>query len=292
MENKDDKVVDLVNLYKTDNSQFLKLFEESHKIYIEAFPKHEQETKNQILNYIKKPVDSRGVYNYIVPVVDGVAKGMHSFDFISNNERDLVGHLGPLTIGKDARGKGLSSLLVNEIFEKTKDYANQEQLNPLGLIGEVNFFDSPEEVNKYGARLRFHHKHLGFGAAVTIDKDNYAKLIPHASPGIMKNGQSAEIMPFIMAITPFVDGSVKKISTSPGEIISSLGKVLVEKDTLQKISSKNIMKMQGIIFKDYSQSPEIYNSEQISSIVDDSEKVLNYIENIYLIPIMDTRYLK
>ena len=46
------------------------------------------------------------------------------------------------------------------------------------------------------------------------------------------------------------------------------------------------------IFDDYAKAPEIYSLEQISSIVDESRKVLKGVEEIYLIPIMDTRYLK
>lgn len=298
MQNQETKIVDLVNLCKTDNQQFLKLFEESHKIYSEAFPKHEQESKGQILGYIEESADSLGIsknignYNYLVPVVDGISKGMHSLDFISNNKGDLVAHLGPLAIGKDARSKGLSSILVNTIFEKVKAYSNQEQLNPLGLIGDVNTFNYPEEVNKYSARLNFHHNHLGFGAAITIDKNNNAKLVPYASPGIIKDGQPADIMPFIMAITPFVEDSIKKISASPGKIISPNGKVIVDKNSLQRISPERMMEMQKMIFSNYAESPEIYDLKQISDIIDQSKKVLDDVDETYLVPIMDTRYLK
>jgi len=294
------KIVDLVNLHKTDNSQFLKLFEEAHKIYCEAFPECEQEPKEKILDYIKESSDSLGIengighYNYLVLVVEGIPKGMHSLDFISNNEGDLVTHLGPLAIGEASRRKGLSSILVNEIFKRNKDYAIQNKLNPIGLIGDIDLFTYPgEEVETYSNRLKFHHNHLGFGAAVIIDENNYAKLVPYGSPGIIKNGQPAEIMKFIMAITPFVNGSIKKISVTPGEIISPSGKLMVDKNILQKISKEKMFDMQKMIYDGYArpQNKEIYSLEQISSMFIESKKALQGVEEIYLIPIMDTRYL-
>ena len=291
------KIVDLVNLYKTDKSQFAKLFEESHRIFCDSFPECEQESKEQILDYIEEAVDSLkhddsiGRYNYLSLVIDGMPKGMHSLDFMSNDKGDLGVHSGTLVIEKTARGKGLSSILVDAIFERTKAYANQEKLNPLGLIGDVNIFNSPEEVHKYSARLRFHHYHLGFGAAVTIDENNYAKLIPYGSPGIIKDEQSADIMPFIMAIVPFVNGSAEKISATPGKIISPSGKLMVDKNTLQKITPERMIDMQQMIYDDYAIFPEIYSLDQISSMIDESKKALQGVKETYLIPIMDTRYL-
>ena len=298
LKNKKTKVVDLVNLCRTDKPEFLRLFEGAHKIYEEAFPKHEQESKAQILNYIEESSDSLrvdegiGGYNYLVPIINGMSGGMHSLDFIPNEKRDFVAHLGPLAIGRNSRGKGFSSLLVNEIFKRTKSYAIQEQLNPLGLVGDVNTFNSPKEVNNYVARLKFHHNHLGFGAVVAIDEKGYAKLMPHGSPGIIKGGQSANTMSFIMAVTPFSDGLEEKISTTPGEIISPSGKILVDKKTIQRIEPETIRDMQQIIFNDYAKLPEVYSPDQISVMLNKSRKALNEVDETYLIPIKDTRYLK
>lgn len=300
IENKAIEIVDLVNLSKIDNRQFTKLFEKAHKIYCESFPEYEQESKEQILDYIKESAESLknpndvGSHNYLVSLVDGIPKGMHSLDFVVNDKGAFGTHTGTLAIGKESRGKRLSSILVNAIFDRTKAYAEQEGLNPLGLIGDVDIFESPNDVNKYTARLKFHHNHLGFGAAVTIDENNYAKLIPYGSPGIRKKGQPAEIMPFIMAITPFYDGLERKISTIPGEIISSSGEVLVNKNILHNINSERVMEMQQMIFDSYAlpRNKEIYSLGQISKMVKKSKKVLGGVNEVYLIPIMDTRYLK
>lgn len=300
MENKGIEIVDLVNLSKIDRKQFTELFEEAHKIYCDSFPEYEQETKSQILDYIEKSADAIkdgneiGTYNYLVPIVDGTPKGIHSLDFMVNDKGAFGTHTGTLAIGKESRGLGLSSILVNAIFDRTKAYAKQEGLKPLGLIGEVNIFERPEDVNKYAVRLKLHHNHLGFGAAVTIDENNYAKLIPYGSPGIIKKGQPADIMSFIMAITPFYDGLERKISTTPGKIISPSGKVLVNKNTLHNINSERIMEMQQMIFDSYAspKNTEIYSLDQISEMVGMSKKVLGGVNEVYLIPIMDTRYLK
>lgn len=300
MEDKDVKIVDLVNLSKTNERQFKKLFEEAHAIYCDSFPEHEQESKEHILSGIKESANSlRETHevassNYLVSLVDGVPKGMHSLDFLVNGKGAFVTHTGTLAIEKKSRGNGFSSILVNAIFERTKFYARQERLNPLGLIGDVDIFESPNDVDKYAARLKFHHNHLGFGAVVTIDENGHAKLIPYGSPGIMKDGQPADIMPFIMAVTPFYDGLERKISVTSGTIISPSGKVVVDKNKLQRISSKRIMDMQQMIFDGYArpEDKDVYDLDQISSMVEKSREVLARVKEVYLVPIRDTRYLK
>lgn len=292
------KIVNLVNLFQPDRPQFLKLFGEAQKICRDSFPQEEQEPEEKICRYIEEsarslePHNKIRKYNYLVPVVDGVAKGMYSFDFISNNEGDLVGHLGPLAIEKSLRGQGLSSLLINEAIESADNYRKQKGFKPLGLVGDVNIFECSEDVKKYSVRLKFHHNCVGLGAAVVIDGDNPARLIPYASPGIIKNGKYAKELPFIMGIVPYIDGSLKKISVKPGEIISPDGRLMVEKNTLQAINSNIIAKMQKMIFDDYAVASEIYDLEQICQITDRSKEALEDVKEVYLIPIKDTRYLK
>ncbi|GEM_PF-2534374 len=284
------KVFDLVNLSMVDRREFRRLFAQGQRILNDSLP-GELEPDDKVLGYIEKAARDLGRYNYIVLVTKGSVRAATSFDLLSDGV-SLVNHWGSAVVAQDARGYGLSQVLTEICEERTSRYSAQRRLNHIGTIGEINLFDRPEDVDRYKARLKFHHDIIGIRAATVIEDDGAVRLVPYAIPGIRKNGQDETEMPYILAIVPSVNGHLKKIPVEQGSVVGPDGKVIGDRNRLQVMEPSTVRNIVRMLCDNYREDLETYDQKQIDHIEGCAERVLERAKAVHLIPIYDTRFIR
>ncbi|HLD57394.1 MAG TPA: hypothetical protein VJA47_03755 [archaeon] len=290
------EVIDLVNLCLTDMREFRKLFEQGQGVLNDSLP-GEIEPDEKVFGYIEEAAQKLGLpgkigrYNYMVLAVNDSVKAVTCFGLMSEGTA-LINHWETVAVQRDARGLGLSQIVTDAVVERTNQYSVREHLNPLGLIGDVNLFDKPEDVDKYKGRLKFHHNVIGFGAAVIIEDDDTVRLVPHSSPAIRRTGQDAQERPYILAIAPYVDGQLRKIAVDQGSVIGPNGKIIGDKGRLHVMAPDAIRTIVKLVCDNYREDLETYDPKQIDHIEESAGRILERAKAVHLIPIYDTRFLQ
>lgn len=289
---KEVSVVDLVDLFRENDPRFEELFEQTHEIYEYSFPPEEKEDEETLREYIaQENLDlDEGIYSNVIALMDNKGVGLLYSDIAAYENKGIINFTGYVATHKDHRHKGIGTILAKSLEKRMANFGKQTSISPLVSFLEVDQpnYDISDKMRNI-IRPAYHHKASGVGAAVIINDNNSAEIVPYAQPGI---GHGEAEVPMLAAIVPMVNGSFEKIAAEPGSVISKNGKLKIDKENFYSINSSDTFDILDSVLNFYAEEEEVYDPKQVKAISERIEKSLEKTKQVHLIPILDTKHLR
>ncbi len=297
-ENKYIEIFDLPQLFLADFSAANNFLKQAQKIYMSSFPPEEREPTIVVRRNINSAIqDARTgrsynqVFSYLVATVDGVVRGMTSFNIMFNSL--TVAFAGYIVTQKKWRGSGIAKKLVDGIVQKM-NRCNAARGKPKSgiLFVEVEQPDLRKtDVMRDIVRPDFQTECVRVLVPVIEQKNGKCLILPYKQPGIKVRGDS-KTPPPVPLLPGFSIIHNGKLGDIPAGIVGNavLNGRLNSQVNIPEMSAEKAFDIVSCILKVGYQG-QAYGRRQAQNILDGIEKTLQKTNKVHLIPIVDTAKL-
>jgi len=305
-------VLDLVDLFRSNDPNFTSYWQQAIAIYRKAFPPEEREkpstVKNDQLISMARGEYGDNAFSYLVSVSDSRVLSMFSYVVIpADNFSFTFG--GYIAVRPRERGRGIAKTLAKKCCSVSKKYSRRRKLpwkylfleveqpteKDMNIILHDSIGDSVDKNRLEEAQIRswtrpqIHQSLFGLGALATIDSADRVCLVYYAQPALEKGEPRVELLP---AVSIIEEGKFSQLGLPPtywleGGVFTRNGILCRDvRDHLTKIPSEGALAVVSGVLDTYEESE--YSQRQIRNIRDDVERSIGQNEHTYLVPILHT----
>jgi len=288
------EVIDLVDMFREDHPKYDHFFKQAQDLLEGSFPENEREDGETILRRISdftKEKNPDWVSCNLIAIINESVRGLMYGEILPTKNKGFVGFGGDGAVEPSVRREGIGKILEESFFNKCISFAQTNNYKRGVFFGEVEKPDSSDDQMRNVIRPKHHHTALGLGAAVIIDLEGTVKALPYAQPGISRGAPEVNLL---ACFTPFnvKKGAVDKMALEPGTVIGLDGKLLEDKARLPQLKPDFVIEyIRTVLIDSYAKDSETCDREQCQNILKRVESSLKHHEQVFLVPISDTKHI-